>query len=154
MTISRIISGGQTGVDVAALRAAKSRGIRTGGTMPRGWRTLAGPRPEYRELFGMTEHTSASYPPRTYANVKNSDVTIRIALDFDSSGERCTHDATVAYRKPPFDILVRRHEVHGLVVDEMDIFNAAETITNIAKKNLIGEIVVKGSRTSRKVSSR
>jgi len=40
MTLLWVISGGQCGVDVAALRAAKSCGLRTGGMMPRGFRTL------------------------------------------------------------------------------------------------------------------
>lgn len=52
MTLRRVISGGQCGVDVAALRAAKRAGLQTGGTMPRGWRTLDGPRPEYAAEYG------------------------------------------------------------------------------------------------------
>jgi predicted Rossmann-fold nucleotide-binding protein len=37
--LTRVISGGQTGVDQAALRAAKTRGIATGGFAPKGWLT-------------------------------------------------------------------------------------------------------------------
>ena len=40
-----VISGGQTGVDQAALRAARSCGIPTGGWAPRGWLTEDGPAP-------------------------------------------------------------------------------------------------------------
>lgn len=102
--ISVVISGGQTGVDVAALRAAQALGLPTGGTMPRGWRTLDGPRPEYRGLYRMTEHASSSYVPRTYANVSDSDITIRIARNFSSTGERCTISALRRYSRPSIDM--------------------------------------------------
>jgi hypothetical protein len=35
--IERVISGGQTGVDQAGLRAARAAGIATGGFAPKGW---------------------------------------------------------------------------------------------------------------------
>lgn len=104
--ISKIISGGQTGVDIAALRAGMSRGIPTGGTMPKGFRTLAGPKPEWAAEFGLVEHASPAYPPRTYDNVRNADITIRIAVDFDSAGERCTQMAIDKYKRPQFDVYV------------------------------------------------
>src|SRR5262249_6057013 len=40
--IGKVISGGQTGVDQVALRAAKACGIPTGGWAPKGWRTEDG----------------------------------------------------------------------------------------------------------------
>ena len=40
--------------------------------MPRGFRALDGPRPEFAELYGVREHTSDRYPPRTALNVKES----------------------------------------------------------------------------------
>lgn len=106
--ISKILSGGQTGVDVAALRAAKARGIPTGGTMPKGWRTLDGPRPEYRELYGMVECAISGYPPRTKQNVKESDITVRIGTRMSSAGELCTWDAISMYERPYFDVLLLR----------------------------------------------
>ena len=48
--IGKIISGGQTGVDQAALRAAKACGIPTGGWAPKGWRTEDGPAPWLADL--------------------------------------------------------------------------------------------------------
>ncbi len=103
MTLTTIISGGQTGVDVAALRAARVVSLATGGWMPRGWRTLAGPRPEYAALYGLRECADSharSYTARTFANVRDSGATLRIAVDLDSAGERCTWNAIVRYRKP------------------------------------------------------
>lgn len=39
------------------------------------------------------EHKSASYGPRTYANAAKGDVTIAIAVDYTTAGERLTHKA-------------------------------------------------------------
>ncbi len=131
MTIARIISGGQTGVDVAALRAAKARHVPTGGTMPKGFRTLIGSKPEWAREFGLEEHTSDKYPPRTYKNVRDADVTIRIAVDFESAGERCTMQAIQSYGRPWFDVHVRRAG-RGLVADQDDIFGAADKIHEVS----------------------
>jgi len=76
MTVTKIISGGQTGADIGGLRAAKQLGIATGGWMPKGWHTEAGPRPEYAAEFGMKEYQVAGYPARTKANVLWADGTI------------------------------------------------------------------------------
>jgi hypothetical protein len=52
--LERVISGGQTGADQAALRAARACGIPTGGWAPRGWLTEAGPAPWLAE-WGLVE---------------------------------------------------------------------------------------------------
>jgi hypothetical protein len=80
--IERVISGGQSGADQAAWRAAKAAGIPTGGWMPLGFLTEDGPRPEFAELYGAREHPSPEYPPRTRANVALGD----LLLVFDTSG--------------------------------------------------------------------
>jgi len=71
----RIISGGQTGVDRIALDAARKAGLQTGGTAPRGYLTENGPDPSLRE-FGLADHRSPQYPPRTKQNIVDSDVTV------------------------------------------------------------------------------
>ena len=43
--VERFISGGQSGADQGALRAARACGIPPGGWAPRGWLTEAGPSP-------------------------------------------------------------------------------------------------------------
>lgn len=72
----KIISGGQSGADLGGLRAAEALGIATGGAMPRGFRTEAGPRPNYAERFGMHETSSSSYQSRTRQNVIDSAGTV------------------------------------------------------------------------------
>jgi len=100
----KVISGGQNGADQAGLRAAKACGLPTGGWLPKGCRTLDGPRPDLLTEFGMKEHTSDSYPPRTEANVKDSDGTIRFAKTFSSPGEKCTLKAIKWYNRPYLDV--------------------------------------------------
>jgi len=50
------------------------------------------------------------YPPRTYWNVKNSDGTVRFAVNFESRGERCTLKAISKFQKPYFDVALRWDE--------------------------------------------
>jgi predicted Rossmann-fold nucleotide-binding protein len=104
MNLSKVISGGQTGADTGGLMAAKRFGIETGGWMPKGFKTLAGPRPYMAEKYSCKEHTSDSYAIRTELNVKESDATVRFAGDFSSRGEICTLNAIKKYKKPYFDV--------------------------------------------------
>lgn len=41
----------------------------------------------------LSEHKSPKYPPRTIHNAKSADLTVAIALDFTTFGEKLTHDA-------------------------------------------------------------
>lgn len=110
--LTTVISGGQTGVDIAALRAAQAVGLATGGWMPRGWRTLTGPRPEYAARYGLRAHASPAYPPRTHQNVADADATLRLAVDFASAGERCTREGVVKHRRPSHDVGLDAGFVH------------------------------------------
>lgn len=47
-----MVTGGQSGADVAAWRAARAAGLLTSGWMPAGYLTEDGPRPGYAEEFG------------------------------------------------------------------------------------------------------
>jgi hypothetical protein len=102
--VKKIISGGQSGADQAGLEAGVKLGLQTGGTMPRGFRTLNGPRPDFAQKYGIEESTSWNYAVRTASNVKDSDGTVRFAQDFDSAGERCTANAIHLFRRPSFDV--------------------------------------------------
>lgn len=73
---ARIVSGGQSGADYAALRAAKALHVPSGGWMPRGFKTEWGPRPWYADQFGMREHSSEGYTARTFANLMEADATV------------------------------------------------------------------------------
>ena len=64
----RIVSGGQTGVDRAALDAALAFGIACGGWVPRGRRAEDGRLPE---RYPMRETRSRAYAERTRLNVRD-----------------------------------------------------------------------------------
>ena len=104
MLLKRVISGGQTGADRAALVAAKAAGVSTGGWMPKGFRAQDGPRPEFAELYGVKEHASERYPPRTALNVKGSDATLCFATDWNSPGEVLTRQMCARYGRPRLDV--------------------------------------------------
>ena len=85
-----IISGGQTGVDQAALAVAWDLGYPTGGTAPLGYLTDQGPMPELlRDKYGPKESWSPSYRIRTIQNVKDGDFTVWFG-DPDSPGGQLT----------------------------------------------------------------
>jgi hypothetical protein len=76
-----IVSGGQTGVDQAALRAAQARGLRCGGWCPPGRVCEGGTIPARFELRETTAERSARAPEvprsqRTEWNVRDSDATL------------------------------------------------------------------------------
>ena len=136
--LRKIISGGQTGADIAGLEVAKKFGLETGGLMPFGYKTYAGPRPEYKDLYGVEAHSSSSYVPRTRANVRNSDGTMRLALDFASAGEICTKKAIDDYKKSWMDVDLNQHtsddgvDLMMVAVARTWLFNANIEVLNIA----------------------
>ncbi len=99
MHVIQIISGGQTGADQGGLAAGQALGLKTGGWMPKGFRTQAGDRPDLADEYGVVEHTSHAYPPRTKANVKAADATI-IFGNPNSSGCRLTIKYCLELNKP------------------------------------------------------
>lgn len=102
--LKRVCSGGQTGADRSGLVAASLSGIPTGGTATKGYRTLNGPDYSLHDLFGLVEHSSWMYPPRTEANVRDGDGTMRFATNFESAGERCTLKFLKKHGKIYFDV--------------------------------------------------
>ncbi len=71
--VSRIVSGGQTGVDRAALDWAISHGIHHGGWCPQERKAEDGTIPA---RYTLTETDSAGYSQRTAWNVRDSDATL------------------------------------------------------------------------------
>lgn len=100
----KIISGGQIGADIAALQWAKSVGLETGGWVPKGFRTLDGPHPEYADLYGCVETHDGGYPVRTRLNVQAADVTLRFGSNFQTYGERATAKYILEFMKPHLDV--------------------------------------------------
>jgi Circularly permutated YpsA SLOG family len=101
--LRRVISGGQTGADLAGLRAARKVGLETGGTAPKGYLTERGPRPIKLKFYGLVESTSDKYPPRTAKNIADSDMTLVIANNFDG-GSKLTVEMCFKQKKPVMHI--------------------------------------------------
>lgn len=99
MRLKKVISGGQTGADVTGLVCAKALGLETGGTCPKNCWTEDGPNRELVTDYGLVESDSTAYPPRTWANVRNSDVTVWFGRK-SSAGYRCTARACLELFKP------------------------------------------------------
>ncbi len=79
--LSRVISGGQTGVDQAALRAALACGVARGGWCPPGRESEAGPIAADMPLTETPQDRSPDAPDvarslRTEWNVRDSDATL------------------------------------------------------------------------------
>ena len=92
-----IISGGQTGVDRAALDWAISRNISHGGWCPKGRVASDGPLP-IRYLLRETE--SDGYRQRTKLNVQDSDATLIFNFGLLEGGTRQTVKFAQAMNKP------------------------------------------------------
>jgi hypothetical protein len=96
--LTKVISGGQTGADRAGLEVAKQLGYETGGTVPRGYKTSKGPDPTLKE-FGVVEHSSDRYPPRTIKNVRDGDGTVWFG-NKETSGGKLTIGTARRMAKP------------------------------------------------------
>jgi hypothetical protein len=93
----KIISGGQTGVDRAALDAAIALTIPCGGYCPRGRRAEDGPIPVH---YPLTETASADYPERTARNVREADGTLILTRGAPSTGTALTRELAQRHGKP------------------------------------------------------
>ena len=92
-----LISGGQTGVDRAALDAALKLEIPTSGWCPNGRRAEDGTIPQ---KYNLQETDSRNYAVRTEWNVQDSDGTLIIVLNSVSGGTRLTVNLARQHRKP------------------------------------------------------
>ncbi len=82
-----VVSGGQTGVDRAALDAALELGLPVGGWCPRGRRAEDGP---IAARYPLRETPLARYPQRTAWNVRDSDGTLIVCAGPLSGGTALT----------------------------------------------------------------
>jgi hypothetical protein len=87
LVVARIVSGGQTGVDRAALDVALRLGMSCGGWVPRGRRAEDGPIP-FR--YSVQETQSRTYASRTRRNVADGDATLILTRGRPSGGTALT----------------------------------------------------------------
>jgi len=97
MRIEKIISGGQTGADRAALDVALELGIPCGGWCPKGRRAEDGKIPD---RYPLQEASSSEYPVRTRLNVEDSDGTLILSWGSPLGGTALTIKLAKRLKKP------------------------------------------------------
>jgi len=97
MVIRKVISGGQTGVDRAALDVAMELGIRCGGWCPKGRLAEDG---VIDRRYPLEETGSKSYSQRTEWNVRDSDGTLIVTVGEPTGGTALTIRAAGEMGRP------------------------------------------------------
>ncbi len=97
MRLARVISGGQTGVDLAALDAAVAVGLPCGGWVPRGRFNEDGP---IDPRYPVQETDSRKLARRTEWNVCDADATLILSRGALSGGSALTQRLAQRYAKP------------------------------------------------------
>lgn len=110
----KIISGGQTGVDRAALDLAMQEGLPVGGWCPHGRRAEDGQIPD---LYPLWETRSSEYHVRTQRNVETSTATLIITRGTPTGGTRFTAEIAGSMRRPLLIIDVGRMDDDDAVTE-------------------------------------
>jgi hypothetical protein len=134
--LKKIISGGQTGADRAALDFAIKNNILHGGWVPKGRIAEDGP---IAEEYNLMEMPTDSYHTRTEQNVIDSDGTLIITHGPLTGGSRYTYEMAKLHRKPCLVIDLARTK----------IYEAGTTIMIWGTDNKISTLNVAGPRSSK-----
>jgi Circularly permutated YpsA SLOG family len=131
----KIISGGQTGVDRAALDVALKHGIESGGWCPTGRLDEIGRIPD---RYPVEELEDGGFIERTLQNIKDSDGTVIIYHGKLSGGTEQTLHFCVEQRRP--------HEL--IDASNVSTQKAAQLIADFVRENKIDILNVAGPRAS------
>ncbi|MCU7828148.1 MAG: putative molybdenum carrier protein [Candidatus Thiodiazotropha sp. (ex Myrtea sp. 'scaly one' KF741663)] len=131
----KIVSGGQTGVDRAALDAALETHMPAGGWCPAGRTAEDGVIPD---IYPVVELTNAGYRARTRKNVIDSDATLIVYFKRLSGGTKETHGFCLTERKPY--LLIN--------AEETPTESALEELLSFIEHHKISTLNVAGPRAS------
>ena len=104
--LEKIVSGGQTGADRAALDFALARGLGIGGWIPKGRLAEDGRIPD--RYGGLVETDSADPAARTARNVRDSDATLILSHGPLAGGSLLTLREATRAGKPVLHLDLRR----------------------------------------------
>lgn len=133
LMITKIISGGQTGVDRAALDFAIRHNIPYGGWLPKGRITEEGP---LDEKYQLQEMPTGDYSKRTKKNVLDSDGTLIVSHGKLTGGSALTEYLAETHHKPCIHI--------DLTV--LSIRESASVVNKWVQRNQIRVLNVAGPR--------
>jgi hypothetical protein len=137
-SIGKLVSGGQTGVDRAALDTALELGIPCGGWCPQGRKAEDGTIPD---RYPLSETPSSDYSQRTRWNVRDADGTLILNWGEPTEGTLLTVEVCRELGKP--------HLVIDLA-DEANQAKAVQTARAWLQANLAGGVLnVAGPRSSK-----
>ncbi|MBL8026423.1 MAG: putative molybdenum carrier protein [Fibrobacteres bacterium] len=132
--VERIVSGGQTGADRAALDWAIENNISHSGFCPKGRIAEDG---RIEDKYNLTETKTVNYRERTELNVANSDATVIFSVKgVLSGGTKDTHEFAKKSKKP-------------LLLLRPGMENAAELLNEFVKKHKVKILNVAGPRASK-----
>jgi hypothetical protein len=135
MSALRIVSGGQTGVDRAALEWALANGVSHGGWCPKGRKAEDGIIPA---RFGLLETDSENYAIRTRRNVQEADGTVIFSRHLLlTGGTKFTADVAGEVAKP----LLR-------LIPSIGIEEAAARLRTFLREHDVRVLNVAGPRAS------
>lgn len=135
--VNKIVSGGQTGADRAALDFAIENGIPHGGWCPKGRKSEDGIIPA---CYQLQECGSADYPRRTQLNVKDSDATVLFTIKEKlTGGSKKTAELAKKHGKPLLHLSEQAYSEQ----------EAAEALRSFLQRHSVGVLNVAGSRASK-----
>jgi len=132
----KIISGGQTGVDRAALDSALNRDVDCGGWCPEGREAEDG---LISEKYRLTEVRGGRYVDRTLKNVLDSDGTVIIYFTACEGGTERTREFCIENNKP-------MQLIDATATNTLD---AARVIFEFITRNHVNVLNVAGPRHSK-----
>ncbi|WP_300462420.1 putative molybdenum carrier protein [Desulfobacula sp.] len=134
MMLKKIISGGQTGADRAALDVALKFNLDHGGWISKGRRTEEGPLPMKYQL---REMESTDYRDRTKQNIIDSNGTVILSRGNLSGGSKLTQTfAKVLGRPNCFIDLLKTEEFEASIILKSFILENGIQILNVAGPRL------------------
>lgn len=134
MDLTRIVSGGQTGVDRAGLDAAMEAGIPVGGWCPAGRLAEDGRIPD---RYPLRDLDSPGYAARTERNVVDSDATLVLNIGELADGTALTAEFAREFGKP-------------LLVVQLDVSPDPAQVASWIEENGVRVLNVAGPRESKR----